>query len=81
MLAFNLLAGTFPHEFFFNMRKYEALTMIVISARPQANLFPTCLKSSRGRRDARPAALVIRAYSQVLLRSHSEGFILGVTKI
>ena len=34
MLAFNLLAGTFPHEFFFNMRKYEALTMIVISARP-----------------------------------------------
>lgn len=34
MLAVNLLAGTFPHEFFFNTRKYEALTMIVISARP-----------------------------------------------
>ena len=34
MLVFNLLAGTFPHEFFFDMREYEALTMIVISARP-----------------------------------------------
>ena len=35
-----------------------------ISTRPPVNLFPTCLKSSRGRRNARPAALIMRTSSQ-----------------
>ena len=34
----------------------------LISARPWANLSLTRLNSSRGRRNARPAALIVRTY-------------------
>ena len=44
---------------------------LIISSRPQVNLSPTRPKSSRGRRKARPAAQVTRAYSQAKLTSIS----------
>ena len=40
-----------------------------ISTRPPVNLSPTCLKSSRGRRNARPAALILRTSSQTKKRA------------
>lgn len=36
----------------------------IISTRPPVKLSPTCLKSSLGRRNARPAALIMRTSSQ-----------------
>ena len=44
---------------------------LIISSTPQVNLSPTRPKSSRGRRKARPAAQVTRAYSQAKLTSIS----------
>ena len=44
---------------------------LIISSRPQVNLSLTRPKSSRGRRKARPAAQVTRAYSQAKLTSIS----------
>ena len=50
------------------MASFQAL---IISSRPQVNLSLTRPKSSRGRRKARPAAQVTRAYSQAKLTSIS----------
>ena len=44
---------------------------LIISSTPQVNLSPTRPKSSHGRRKARPAAQVTRAYSQAKLTSIS----------
>ena len=39
---------------------------LIIGAGPPANYCPTRLKSSRGRKNVRPAALIMRAWSQAI---------------